>query len=285
MGIRANELSTTRPSSLSGFSREIVLVGGGKMGLALLSNWIEAGLPPRLVDIVDPFPSEALQAFASKHAIALTVDPPAIHSRLVILALKPQTFATSAARLGTVGHSGSVIISIMAGVQLARLRAAFPNSASVLRSMPNLPTAIGCGATVTVSEAGTASADEDAAIALFAASGLSERVTDEELLDAVTAVSGSGPGYLFYLVECLAAAARQAGLSEDLAMRLARRTVEGAGALLLSSPKDAATLRQEVTSPGGTTAAGLSVLADEDSLCTLLDRTVNAAIARARELR
>lgn len=273
-----------RVESLSTFGREVMLVGGGRMGTALLAGWLRAGLPPALVRVIDPFPSAALIQFTASHGLSLAPNPSGARSGVVVLAVKPQSIEPVALGLAGRMGEGCLVLSIMAGVRIARLRELFPAAASIHRAMPNLPASVGCGATLLVSELGTGVSDDEVARRLLAVSGLVERLAEENLLDVGTALSGSGPGYLFYLVECLAAAGSRAGLPPDVAARLARRTVEGAGALLSSSSKDAGELRVEVTSPGGTTQAGLAVLANEDRLASLLTETLQAAAARSREL-
>jgi pyrroline-5-carboxylate reductase len=178
----------------------------------------------------------------------------------------------------------SVVVSIMAGRTLAFLGRALPREAAIVRAMPNTPAAIGRGITVAVPNAGVTPAQRQLAHSLLAATGAVEWIADEGLMDAVTAVSGSGPAYVFLLAESLARAGEAAGLPADLAARLARATVAGAGELLHRSPLDASRLRQNVTSPGGTTAAALDVLMASDGIDELMERAVAAAARRSREL-
>ncbi|HEX4553194.1 MAG TPA: pyrroline-5-carboxylate reductase, partial [Xanthobacteraceae bacterium] len=178
----------------------------------------------------------------------------------------------------------TVVISIMAGRTLAFLEKTLPAGTALVRAMPNMPAAIGRGITVAVPNARVSAAQRDLADKLLAATGATEWVDDEALMDAVTAVSGSGPAYVFLLAESLARAGVAAGLPPDLAARLARATVAGAGELMHRSPLDPATLRQNVTSPGGTTAAALDVLTAKDGLDPVMDKAIAAATRRSREL-
>lgn len=269
---------------LADVTRDVTLIGGGKMGTALLAGWLDAGLDSQRVQVVEPRPSDALLDLASHHRLRIRDGAAAMRGEVVVLATKPQSVDAVTGALSVSAWKGCLVLSIMAGVRIARLRTLFSGARSIVRAMPNLPAAIGFGATAFVAEGGTAEADTDMARRLLAVSGHVEELVGEDLMDAATALSGSGPGYLFYLVDCLADAGERAGLPKDAALRLARRTVEGAGALLSASPKSARELREDVTSAGGTTQAGLAVLARDGQLTALLTDTVLAAAARARVL-
>jgi pyrroline-5-carboxylate reductase len=261
----------------------VALVGAGKMGGALLEGWLARGLAPAQAVVIDPQPSVEIQALAGR-GVWLNPDRAAApQARVVVVAVKPQVAADVLAQVGGLVGEGTLVVSIMAGKTLAFLDSALPGAAAV-RAMPNTPAAIGRGITVAVPDARVTAAQRQLAHDLLAASGAVEWVDDEALMDAVTAVSGSGPAYVFHLVEALAKAGAAAGLPPQLAATLARATVTGSGELLHRSPLDPATLRQNVTSPGGTTAAALNVLMAEDGLGALFTRAVAAATKRSREL-
>ncbi|WP_372425134.1 pyrroline-5-carboxylate reductase [Salinarimonas chemoclinalis] len=268
------------------FPARLALVGAGKMGGAMLEGWLAAGLPAAAVSVHDPQPSEAIAALAAARGLALNPEPAARGPvDVLVLAIKPQTLEAAAPALAPLVGPDTLVVSVLAGKTVANLRAALPAAHAVVRAMPNLPASIGRGATGAFANAATSAAQRALADTLLRASGLVEWVADEALIDAVTGVSGSGPAYVFALVEALAEAGHAAGLPEDLAMRLARQTVVGAGALLAESDLPAATLRANVTSPGGTTAAGLAVLQrEEGGLADLVRDTVAAAKRRAGEL-
>jgi pyrroline-5-carboxylate reductase len=261
----------------------VALVGAGKMGGALLEGWLARGLAPAQAVVIDPQPSVEIQALAGR-GVWLNPDRAAApQARVVVVAVKPQVAADVLAQVGGLVGEGTLVVSIMAGQTLAFLDSALPGAAAV-RAMPNTPAAIGRGITVAVPNARVTAAQRQLAHDLLAASGAVEWIDDEALMDAVTAVSGSGPAYVFHLVEALAKAGAAAGLPPQLAATLARATVTGSGELLHRSPLDPATLRQNVTSPGGTTAAALNVLMAEDGLGALFTRAVAAATKRSREL-
>lgn len=257
----------------------LVLAGAGKMGGAMLRGWLAGGLSPEAVRILDPHLSEAARAGWRAHGI--TDGPPQIPPEVLVLAVKPQGLAEAAPGLAAFTGKETLVVSILAGKTLASLRAALPDAGAIVRAMPNLPAAIGRGATGAAGEARVSSAQRATATTLLEAVGVVEWL-DESLIDAVTAVSGSGPAYVFHLTERLAEAGVAAGLPSDVATRLARATVEGAAALMAAEPDRApAALREAVTSPGGTTAAALEVLAD---LGPLMRQAVLAAKRRAGEL-
>jgi pyrroline-5-carboxylate reductase len=268
---------------LSDFSGTLVLVGAGKMGAALLEGWLRLGLDGRKVAVIEPAPSPDLAALAAR-GLRLNPDLRMLaEPAVVVLAIKPQVAAEAIAPLRPVVGAGTLVVSIMAGRTLQFLSTALGGAGALVRAMPNTPAAIGRGITVAV-PLRTNSAQRQLAERLLAATGAVEWVEDETLMDAVTAVSGSGPAYVFLLAEALAEAGVAAGLPKSLAQRLARETVAGSGELLHRSALDAAALRENVTSPGGTTAAALDVLMGANGLTSLMEKAVAAATARSRKL-
>ena len=262
----------------------LALVGAGKMGSAMLEGWLALGLDPRNVVVIEPQPSPEMIALSQK---GIALNPPAgavSNIATIVLAVKPQVASEVMSSVAASVGPGTLVLSIMAGKTLSFLQSAMPNAA-IVRAMPNTPAAIGRGITVAVPNAAVTAAQKQRAHDLLAASGAVEWISDESLMDAVTAVSGSGPAYVFLLAEALARAGVAAGLPEGLAATLARETVAGDGELLHRSPLDAATLRKNVTSPAGTTAAALDVLLrDDGGLDPLMREAVAAATKRSREL-
>jgi pyrroline-5-carboxylate reductase len=269
---------------LSDISRRgLVLLGCGKMGTALLEGWLAGGLPPASITVIEPKPSPRLEALAGE-GLRLNADLPP-DPAVAVLAVKPQMMGDALPRLAALGDGGSLFLSIAAGTPIASLEAVLGSRTPVVRAMPNTPAAVGRGITALVGNAHADARQLAVAEALMGAVGQTVRLEDERAMDAVTAVSGSGPAYVFLLIESLAAAGEAEGLPEDLALALARATVVGAGALAESSPSPPAQLRIDVTSPGGTTAAALAVLMREtDGLPALMRRAVAAAAERSREL-
>ena len=267
-------------SSLQNFSGTLVLVGAGKMGGAMLQGWLALGLDGKQIAIVEPKPSADIAALRAR---GVRINPASLKdASVIVIAIKPQDAATVVPTLKPLAGAGTLAVSVMAGKTLGFLDSALP--CAVVRAMPNTPAAIGRGITVAVPNAKVTRDQRALADTLLGAVGAVEWVADESLLDAVTAVSGSGPAYVFLLAESLARAGAAAGLPADLAARLARATVAGSGELLHRSPLDAATLRQNVASPGGTTAAALGVLMAADGLDPLMERAIAAAAKRSREL-
>lgn len=262
----------------------VLLIGAGQMGGAMLEGWLAGGLPGSAVTIRDPGPPERIMASIEKHGIALNPDPSGDKPDVALLAVKPQMLDDVAP--GTVAHVGSntVIVSILAGPTLERLELFYPEGQPVIRVMPNTPSSVGRGMSVMCANAHVSPEQVEAARMLLSAIGDVAEIDDEVLMDAVTAVSGSGPAYVFLLAEVMAAAGEKAGLPAELAAQLARQTVTGAGELLHRSDLDPATLRKNVTSPNGTTAAALSVLMGEPGMAELLERAVAAAAKRSCEL-
>lgn len=260
--------------------KSVALIGAGNMGLALLEGWAAQDLVS--VSVVEPQPSQRLQALCAAQGYAL--NGAASPCDAVVLAVKPQALDAGAAAAAPFVAGGAVVVSILAGKRIADLAARLPTQA-VVRAMPNTPAAIGRGVTGAYASAATSAAQRGLSDALLSAVGGVEWVDDEALIDVVTAVSGSGPAYVFYFAECLAAAGAEAGLPAALAARLARATVEGAGELMRRQPETGPDeLRRRVTSPGGTTAAALEVLEAPDGLAALMRRAVAAAKRRAGEL-
>jgi pyrroline-5-carboxylate reductase len=270
--------------SLRDFSGTLVLVGAGKMGGALLEGWIGLGLDPARVAVIEPQPSGEIAGLAARGLKLNPAGDMVRGSAAVVVAVKPQNAAEIMPWLAPIVGGSTVVLSIMAGKTIEFLAEALPPDTAIVRSMPNTPASIGRGITVAVPNQRVTAAQRDLAHKLLVATGAVEWVEDEALLDPVTAVSGSGPAYVFLLAESLAKAGAAAGLPPDLAARLARVTVAGSGELLHRSPLDAATLRQNVTSPGGTTAAALDVLMADDGLDRVMRSAVAAATRRSREL-
>jgi len=274
--------SVTDAQPLAQIKTAIVLAGAGKMGGAMLSGWLAQGLDATRIGVIEPYPSDEISALAAK-GIRLNPSPKDIGAvATLVVALKPQMFREAGAMLKSFAGPTTLVVSIMAGTTIAALEEVC--GGSVVRAMPNTPAAIGRGITVAVAAKSVSPAQRALADALLRASGSVEWVDDENLMDAVTAVSGSGPAYVFLLAEELARAGVEAGLPPELATKLARETVAGSGELLHRSQAPSATLRQNVTSPGGTTAAALEVLMGPDGMQSLLTRAVAAATKRSKEL-
>lgn len=254
------------------------------MGGALLEGWLRVGLPAATITVIEPAPSAGLQGLRAEAGFTLNPSPMSEPAEVVVLAVKPQSLDEAAPALAPLVGPDTLLVSILAGKSMADLKARLPRVRAIVRAMPNLPASIGRGATGAAASAAVTEPQRELADRLLSSVGLVEWVAAEELIDAVTAVSGSGPAYVFHLAECLARAGAAAGLPADLADRLARATVAGAGELLGASPLSAATLRQNVTSPGGTTAAALDVLMGQPGLKALLTEAVAAAKRRAGEL-
>src|SRR3954470_2150196 len=263
----------------------LILVGAGKMGGAMLEGWLSAGLDPSGVAVIEPNPSRELTALAASRGFRLNPERSDTQApEILVLGIKPQMLDQVGPGVAPLAGPNTLVISILAGKTVAGIAAAMPGTQAVVRAMPNLPASIGRGATGAYASPETSARQRAMAAARLAAHGRGGRVASEDLIDAVTAVSGSGPAYVFHLVECLAQAGVAAGLEAEVAQRLAQATIEGAGELLRTSGLDPATLRRNVTSPGGTTAAALDVLMAGDGLGPLMRRAVEAAKRRAAEL-
>jgi pyrroline-5-carboxylate reductase len=281
MSSAANPHTMARP--LAGLSKTILLAGAGKMGAAMLEGWVALGLSPANIAVIEPQPSPDITALTER---GLRLNPPRDSVgdiAAAVVAVKPQIAPELLPALAPFVVGATVVLSIMAGRTLRFLADNLPGAALV-RAMPNTPAAIGRGITVAIANPRVSPEQRALVDALLSAVGAVEWITDEALMDAVTALSGSGPAYVFLLAEAMARAGTAAGLPPTLAAALARATVAGAGELLNRSPLGAATLRQNVTSPGGTTAAALEVLMAEDGLERLMTAAIAAATKRSRDL-
>ncbi|HWY62212.1 MAG TPA: pyrroline-5-carboxylate reductase [Rhizomicrobium sp.] len=262
----------------------ILLIGAGRMGSALLKGWIGQGIGP--VTVVEPKPSTDIRALAKAKKIALVAAlPMSRRFSVCVVAIKPQVLKDEAPLLADFAGAGALMISIAAGADTKRLFQAWGKKARIVRAMPNTPGAIGQGVTGLYAAKTASAADRKRATSLLSALGQTVWVSKEEWVDGVTALSGSGPAYLFLMAEALTEAGVAEGLPRALSEKLARATVAGAGALLAADKSGAAKLREAVTSPGGTTAAALEVLMASDGLSALMRRAVHAARKRAEQLR
>lgn len=260
----------------------VVLIGAGKMGLAMARGWISGGLPPDRLVLVDPFAGEPAKAFAQDTGARLLQWADNVLTHVLVLAVKPQNMPTALQQVKPVVGKHTLVLSIAAGISLDTLAEGL-GTKRIVRTMPNTPAQLGKGITGAV---GLEVSETDQAITnlLLRAAGDVVWFQSESMIDAVTAVSGSGPAYVFYLVEAMAAAAVREGFDPAAALHFARQTVIGAAALLEAEDLPASTLRENVTSPKGTTAAALAVLMAEDGLGPLMARTVRAARERSEEL-
>lgn len=266
-------------------SGPVLLIGAGRMGGALLDGWIAQGLDPRQAFIIDPaLPDGAVDRLTRLGATLGATPSSTPKPAAILLAVKPQMAQGALPAAAAFAGPETVVISVLAGTTLATLGAGFPAGQPIVRAMPNTPAAIGRGVTGAYAAPSVREPQRALADRLLAAVGDVVWVEDETLIDAVTGVSGSGPAYVFLLVEALAQAGVAAGLPADLAQTLARKTVEGSGELLARSTDSPETLRRNVTSPNGTTAAALEVLMAADGLSPLMERAVAAAVRRAGEL-
>lgn len=274
---------TVPQKTLRKFSGPLLLVGAGKIGSVLLSSWVARGLAPKCIVVIEPQPDKALKALA-RRGLNLNPKGKAVAASAIVIAVKPQSAPEAVPPLGAYVGKSTLVLSIMAGRTVDFLEKSLPPGTAVVRAMPNLPAAIGRGISVIVANAKTSARQRKQAKDLLAAIGKVEWTSDETLMDAVTALSGSGPAYVFLLVETMTKAGIAAGLPPELSAKLARETVAGSGELLHGSDLDAATLRRNVTSPGGTTAAALEVLMGPGGFDALLTRAVAAAARRSHEL-
>jgi pyrroline-5-carboxylate reductase len=270
-------------NTLAKISGYLVLVGAGKMGSAMLDGWLARGLHPKKLVVIEPQPGKAVKALA-RRGVTLNPKGKAAAASAIVIAVKPQTASDAVPPLGAYAGKNTLVLSIMAGRTIGFLEASLPPGAAIVRAMPNTPAAIGRGIAVACPNARVSARQRKLAGDLLAAIGKVEWVNDETLMDAFTALSGSGPAYVFLLAEAMTQAGIAAGLPAALAGRLARETVAGSSELLHRSDLDAATLRQNVTSPGGTTAAALEVLMGPDGFDALLTRAIAAATRRSRQL-
>jgi pyrroline-5-carboxylate reductase len=275
----ANRVAKT----LAKFRGTLVLVGAGKMGSAMLDGWLARGLKPRQIVVIEPQPGKMLKSLA-RRGLRLNPKNKATVAAAVVIAVKPQSASEALQPLSGYIDKSTLVLSIMAGRTIGFLENSLPPRTAIVRAMPNTPAAIGRGISVAVANANISGQHRNQASSLLAAIGEVEWVRDERLMDAVTALSGSGPAYVFLLAEAMASGGIASGLPPALATRLARETVAGAGELIHRSDVDAATLRQNVTSPGGTTAAALEVLMGPEGLERLLTQAIEAATRRSRDL-
>ncbi|MDH3596330.1 MAG: pyrroline-5-carboxylate reductase [Rhodospirillales bacterium] len=264
----------------------LLLVGGGKMGGALLAGWIEQGVKPSEVSVVEPNrdAAEAVAATGARVLGAAGMLDADFAPAVVLLAVKPQQMDAVLPEIRRFAGAKTVFLSIAAGKPIVYFEAGLGPSAAVVRAMPNTPAAVGRGMSVLSANDKAGATQRRVCEQLLSAVGEVAWVEDEGLLDAVTAVSGGGPAYVFLLIEALAEAGVEAGLPEDLAMRLARVTVAGAGELVHLAAEPAGKLRENVTSPGGTTLEALKILMAPDGLQPLMTRAIAAATRRSREL-
>lgn len=266
-------------------SSPLILVGCGNMGKAMAEGWLKAGLKPEALYVVDPVASAGVfpDVPASSYIDGLDALPDGLIASALVLAVKPQIINDVLTGVSAAVDQSTMIISVAAGVTLVQMERGVGTDAQYVRAMPNTPAAIGAGITG-LTAVGLPEEGKALAIALMSATGSAVWIESEDQMDAVTAVSGSGPAYVFHLVEAMAAAGVKEGLPKETAMALARQTIIGAGQLLAADPADAATLRERVTSPGGTTAAALSVLMQDEALAELMHKAIKAARIRGGEL-
>jgi pyrroline-5-carboxylate reductase len=269
--------------TLAKFSGNLLLLGAGKMGQAMLDGWLARGLKLNKVAVLEPQPAKAVKAL-TRRGLKLNPKGKAAAAAVIVVAVKPQIAPVAVPALVRYVGKGTLVVSIMAGRTIGFLERLLPPGTAIVRAIPNTPAAIGRGISGAVANAKVSARQRKQATDLLAAIGKVEWVHDETLIDAVTALSGSGPAYVFLLAEAMTEAGIKAGLPAALAARLARETVAGSGELLHRSPLDAATLRQNVTSPGGTTAAALAVLMGPGGFDELLTEAIAAATRRGREL-
>jgi pyrroline-5-carboxylate reductase len=259
----------------------MVVLGCGKMGSAMLAGWLDGGLPAQAITVLEPKPSDWLKSIAG---LRLNAELPA-NPGLVLIAVKPQMMADALPGLSRLGGSSTLFVSVAAGISIGYYESVLGATTPIIRAMPNTPAAVGRGITALVGNSCVTADQMTLSTVLMAAVGDVVMLDSEAQMDAVTGVSGSGPAYVFHLIEALTAAAQAEGLPEHLAQRLAAATVSGAGELARQASETPEQLRINVTSPNGTTAAGLDVLMDsETGLTPLIRRTVAAAANRSREL-
>ncbi len=260
----------------------LVLLGCGKMGSAMLQGWLSRDLPAASVWVIDPQPSDWLKGTG----VHINADDLPVAPGIVLIAVKPQMMGEALPTLKAMGNGTTLFISVAAGTPISAFEAALGSESPIIRAMPNTPAAVGRGITAILGNVHASSAQLDLAEMLLTAVGQVVRLENEDQMDAVTGVSGSGPAYVFHMIECMAKAGEAEGLSPELSMQLAQATVAGAGALAEEADETPSELRVNVTSPNGTTQAGLEVLMDaEKGLPDLIRRTVGAAANRSRELR
>jgi pyrroline-5-carboxylate reductase len=267
------------------FSRGLLLlVGGGNMGCALAEGWLASGLPRTALHVIEPHPSARLLGLGLGAHQLHEAPPEGLALRLIVMAVKPQMMETVLPSLVPLLTPETLLLSIAAGTSVARLSAGLGGHERIVRVMPNTPAAIGAGVSAAWAPPGIEEPDRALVTDVMAAAGALLWIETEAQMAAVTALSGSGPAYVFHLIEAMTAAGVAQGLPEAIADRLARETVAGSGLLARASDSTAAILREQVTSPGGTTAAGLAELMGANGLVPLIGRTIAAAADRARAL-
>lgn len=275
-------------ANLNNFDGTLVLLGAGKMGQAMANGWLASGLGAAQLVLVDPaLAADVAADFTAKGAtvLASAADYTGAAPAITVIAIKPQMMEAVLPGAGNLFGAETMAVSIAAGTSLAMLGSLVGEQLAIVRAMPNTPAAIGKGMTALIGNAAVSVAQLVLAESLMQAVGQVVLLEHENQMNAVTALSGSGPAYVFYLAECMAAVGGRLGLPEDMAKTLARATVEGAGALMEASSEQAvADLRQAVTSPGGTTQAALDVLMAGDGLREVMGRALEAAAKRSREL-
>lgn len=257
------------------------------MGGALLEGWLGQGVAPESVTVIEPFESgflEGIQARGVTTLKVLTELPENYDPAVVVIAIKPQMMDGTIGDYSRFAKASTVFLSVAAGKTLAYFQAALGETAPIVRAMPNTPSAVGRGMTVLCANPAASSTQREVCSSLLSAVGETAWVDDEALLDAVTALSGGGPAYVFLLIECLAQAGIEAGLPQELSERLARVTVAGSGELVHQASEAPSQLRKNVTSPAGTTLEALNVLMAEDGLQPLMTRAIAAATRRSQEL-
>ena len=275
-------MSKKQPIPLSG---KLVLLGAGKMGGAMMEGWLSAGIVPSQLVIFDPAPAKEILTLIKNHSLSHNPDVGSLSNvEVILIAVKPQIMDEALSAVLPLKEQNPLVLSIAAGKTIANFEDQFGPQASVIRTIPNTPAAVGRGITAMAANGNVTEAQTSLAKTLLASIGDVVTVENENQIDAVTGLSGSGPAYVFYMTECLAKAGQAQGLAPELAMQLARATVEGAGELMRATGTEAAVLRKNVTSPNGTTHAGLEVLMAEGGLQELMEKTVEAATRRSKEL-
>jgi pyrroline-5-carboxylate reductase len=266
----------------------VLLLGCGKMGGAMLAGWLEQGLGNDAIYIVDPYLDPVRNTFSSLPEIAFNETIEKLDSALapsfIIMAVKPQMMDEAITALKSMNVYESVILSVAAGKTIQYFEDKLSADQLIIRAMPNTPAAIGKGITVCCANKLVTQDQKAICTTLLETVSTVEWITDESLMDAVTALSGSGPAYVFYMAEAMAAAGEAIGLPAELSKKLARETVSGAGALLEASEESTSRLRENVTSPGGTTAAALDILMSDDGIVKIMRRAMQEAKARSKEL-
>ena len=261
---------------------KIAIIGFGKMGQAIVNRWLKKKLDLE-IEVFDPIVSDEVAKFIGENGIRLNPKPKKPLHDIVLLSVKPQTFGQIEGQVSKMIGTDTILLSIMAGKTLENLEEA-TKAIKICRAMPNTPSQIGEGMTAYIGNNSIDSKDEALVKSLLTPLGKTAKLASEKLMDAVTAVSGSGPAYLYLLTESIASAAYSEGMEHEMAEEFARQTIIGAAALLKASDLPPMELRKEVTSPGGTTEAALDVLTGGNAMGALMKRAIEAAIKRSREL-